>query len=57
MVLLSAALMPQGPLHPDQVLALAVWLAGRLHDEGLDAAEKLAEILGIEGLLGFERER
>jgi hypothetical protein len=49
--------MPPSPLGPDQALALAVWLAGRLHDEGLDAAEKLAETLGLEGLLGFERER
>mgnify|MGYP001810287792 CR=1 FL=1 len=57
LVLTSTAFMPPGPLHPDQILALAVWLAGRLHEEGLDAAERLSEILGIEGLLGFERER
>mgnify|MGYP001810215763 FL=1 len=45
-----------GSLEPDQALALAIWLAGRLHAEGLDAAEKLATILGFEGMLGFERE-
>ncbi|MBW4531549.1 MAG: hypothetical protein KME02_12780 [Aphanothece saxicola GSE-SYN-MK-01-06B] len=43
-------------LETNQALALAIWLAGRLHAEGLDAAEKLATILGFEGVLGFERE-
>lgn len=48
--------MSGGPLAPDQALALAVWLTGAIHADGLDAAEQLAAVLGIEGLLGFERE-
>ena len=43
-------------LENDQALALAVWLAGSIHVDGLDAAEKLAEVLGVEGWLGFEPE-
>ncbi len=43
-------------LENNQALALAVWLTGSIHVDGLDAAEKLAEVLGIEGLLGFEPE-
>jgi hypothetical protein len=36
--------------------AVAIWLAGRLHSEGLDAAEKLSEILDLDCWLGFEPE-
>ncbi len=43
-------------LENDQALALAVWLTGSIHVDGLDAAEKLADVLGVEGLLGFELE-
>lgn len=48
--------MSKGPLSPDQALALAVWITSAIHVDGLDAAEKLAEVLGVEGLLGFEPE-
>ncbi|MCP9930595.1 hypothetical protein KBY82_07355 [Cyanobium sp. AMD-g] len=43
-------------LENDQALALAVWLTSSIHVDGIDAAEKLAEVLGVEGLLGFEPE-
>ncbi len=43
-------------LETDQALALAIWLTGRIHPEGLDAAEALSKILDLDSLLGFEPE-
>jgi hypothetical protein len=43
-------------LEPDEALALAVWLTGRIHHEGLHAAEALSEILDLDCWLGFEPE-
>jgi hypothetical protein len=43
-------------LETDQALALAIWLTGRIHPEGLNAAEALSEILDLDCWLGFEPE-